>query len=950
MNTQTFRMSQTRRGRSAPQRLALCLALAAALSPGLAGAAEVYWVGGSNAGTNVGGWSAGNNWRAGSINGAAIQPASGDSLHFQGSKTANINDLGYRIYNTITFEAGASSFTLNGAPNNIGLTGGIRNLSSNVQTLNWGSNNGIVISADQVWDGGTAGLVVIAGKDQHAALTLQNKASFSSLQNDAIGNSPDDLNAKLTVRANSSYSGSSTVTLGANAGANGTVYVQGAGSSFAAGTSLVVGDLGTGFMQVENGATATSNALYFGRSGGAGTLNVTGAGSSLTTQTAVLTEGAVAIKSGGLVKAGNTMKIADYAGVASTVTVQDAGSQLQVVNGLTVGAGGNGQLIVLTGGTASAGQLLINEGGAVNLQGGTLKVASASLAGGGAFNFASGVLNYTANASTGDGTLLGSGGALASGSTLKADAAFNVVDGTSLSLIGGNVQAQTFQVAVQGSVSVGLGSTLTGTSVLNLGTLQLNGGRINGALDNQGYMSGGGYLGGNVGFVNRSRFDQTGFLEINVGNAYNNGTWNLQGGRDLTLRDSTLYNYNTINIDGAKINGVGPSGGSVRNLAGGTVTGNGMLEVPFDNDGRLIVQGGTFGVQYTLQNTGQILLNSTDASVVGATINNTGRIEGLGQISNAITNTGTINALGGTLTLSSKLTNSGIVAASRDSAIFLQAGLAPNAGKIQLSGGTLDTNGTAFTNTATGTLSGFGDVRSGLLTNNGRLQMSGGVSAIYADVLTTNQSKILLSGNSNTTFYGKVDVQSGAELRVSAGSTATFFERVQQRTGSNFTGEGNTNFEGGLSVGASPGLGTTQGNVTFGYENVYEAEIGGITACTLVCGTDEDVKNSSFDKYVVGGRLSLGGTLKLVSWNGFVAQAGQSFDLLDWGTVRGSFGTIDASGLQLAPGTTLDYSHLYTTGEIAVTAAVPEPSTYAMWLAGLSLVPWLVRRRRAVQR
>lgn len=941
MNTQTLRASLQRRGRrAAPQRLALCLALAAALSPGLADARDLYWKGGTNVGTNLGAWSAPSNWLVSP--GTATQPAEGDSLHFQGSKTTNINDLGYRVYNSITFEAGASSFTLNGAPNNIGLTGGVRNLSSNVQTLDWGSNNGIVIAADQVWDGGTAGLVVKAGNAQSAALTLQNKVSFTSEQYYASGASGRD--DRLTVRANSSYSSKLWVTLGAEAGASGSVYVQGVGSSLAAGTDLVVGDLGTGFLQVENGATATSNALYFGRSGGSGTLNVTGTNSSLTTLTATLTEGAVAVKNGGLVKASDWMKIADYGGVASTVTVQDAGSQLQVTNGLTVGAGGNGQLIVLTGGSASAGQLLIGAGGAVNLQGGTLKVGSASLANGGAFNFAAGVLNYTANAATGDGTLLGSGGALASGLTLKADAAFSVVDGTSLSLLGGNVQAQSFQVAVQGSLSVGLGSTLTGTSVLNLGTLQLNGGRINGAFHNQGYLSGAGYVGGKLEFNNFSRFDQTGFVELDVRNAYNNGTWNLQGGRDLTLRDTVLSNYATLNIEGAKITGAGPSGGEVRNLAGGTVTGNGILQVPFDNAGRLIVQGGSFGVVYTLQNTGQILLNSTDASLVGATITNTGRIEGLGQIGNAITNTGAINALGGTLTLSSKLTNSGIVAASRDAAIFLQAGLAPNAGKIQLSGGTLDTNGTAFTNTAAGTISGYGDVRSGLLTNNGRLQMSGGVSAIYADVLTTNLSKILLSGNSNTTFYGKVDVQSGAELRVSAGSTATFFEKVQQRTGSNFTGDGTTNFEGGLSVGASPGLGTAQGNVSFGYENVYEAEIGGVTACTLACGTDDAVKNSSFDKYVVGGRLSLGGTLKLVSWNGFVVQAGQSFDLLDWGTMRGSFAAIDASDLKLAPGTKLDYGQLYATGEISVTA-VPEPSTYALWLAGLSVLPWLARRR-----
>jgi hypothetical protein len=87
--------------------------------------------------------------------------------------------------------------------------------------------------------------------------------------------------------------------------------------------------------------------------------------------------------------------------------------------------------------------------------------------------------------------------------------------------------------------------------------------------------------------------------------------------------------------------------------------------------------------------------------------------------------------------------------------------------------------------------------------------------------------------------------------------------------------------------------------------------------------------------------------LKLASWNGFVAQAGQSFDLLDWGSESGTFGTIDASDLTLAAGTQLDYSKLYTSGEILVTSitAVPEPESWAMLLAGLGLVGAVARRK-----
>ena len=938
---------------AALRRLPLVLALAAALSPNLATARDIYWLGGTTTNGVEGRWSDTRNWEKVTClinpiscpNGTtSVQPAVGDALHFKGSKVANSNDLASTGYAGITFESGAAGFTLTGV-NNLGLgSGGIRNLSSNAQRLSWDASHGFVINEAQTWDGGTAGLTVTGGTDMHRYLTLQNNVTLISHGTD-IGSSPDD-DVALTITKNSKLNVTTSSTIAVATGTHGLVTVQGAGSSFSTVADLVVGDYGDAQMYVSAGGSVSSNNAYLGKSGGSGSVTITGAGSAWANAgTLYATQGDITVDQGGAITTGSA-QIGNYAGTLATLTVKGTNSLFTATNKLSVGQGGLGVIDLLPGGTVQAQTLDAGSGATINLRGGNLVVGAATIADGGAFNFASGTLEYSVDATNGAGTLLGASATLAAGSMLKADAGFLVAPGTSLSLLGGAVQAVSFQVGAQAEVSVGNFSTLTAGSINNAGTLTLAGGRVSGALVNDGYMSGSGYIAGTGGFRNTGLFDQSGFLEMsNSGNAVNTGTWNLLGGKSLTLRDSKLSNYGTLNFDGATVLGAGPSGGTLLNGAGGTITGSGTIRTIFQNDGRLIVQGGTLAVNLGFQNNGQILMSSVDASLSGSTVTNWGRIEGLGQVSNVIVNNGSINAKGGTLALTHQVTNSGsaILTAGRDATLLLSGGMAPNTGKIQLAGGTLDVSG-ALVNDTAGTLSGFGDVRSGLLTNNGKVQLSGGVSAVYSDVLGTAGSQVILSGNSNTTFYGKVDVQSGAELRVSTGSVATFFDLVSQRTGAKFTGSGAKRFEGGLSVGASPGLGTDEGDVEFGEDNVYLAEIGGTTACTLACASNNAFKNSSFDKYMVAGNLSLNGTLKLTSWNGFVAKPGQHFDLLDWGSLTGTFAAIDAQGLHLAAGSKLDFSQLYTTGEISVTA-VPEPSTYALWLAGLSLLPWLARRR-----
>jgi hypothetical protein len=253
----------------------------------------------------------------------------------------------------------------------------------------------------------------------------------------------------------------------------------------------------------------------------------------------------------------------------------------------------------------------------------------------------------------------------------------------------------------------------------------------------------------------------------------------------------------------------------------------------------------------------------------------------------------------------------------------------------------------AFTNAAGGRVvldNGVARFNGGL-TNNGQIQVTFGGGSVSGAVTTNSGGKLILSGSSNTTFYDAIDVRSGGELRISTGSAAVFFGQVFQRTGSLFTGSGTKFYEGGLNIGGSPGLAVDSGDVNFGAGNVFTVEIGGLTACTAACDTDEALRNRSFDKYSVAGHLALGGTLALAAWDGFQAQAGQSFDLLDWGSVSGQFDTIDSSGLLLATGTQLDTSRLYMDGSVSITA-VPEPGSAALLLLGLAAVGGISLRQR----
>lgn len=112
--------------------------------------------------------------------------------------------------------------------------------------------------------------------------------------------------------------------------------------------------------------------------------------------------------------------------------------------------------------------------------------------------------------------------------------------------------------------------------------------------------------------------------------------------------------------------------------------------------------------------------------------------------------------------------------------------------------------------------------------------------------------------------------------------------------------------EGTLAPGNSPGCIDFGGNVTFSASATLLTEIGGNTPC------------SEYDRITVTHQLTINGaTLQLVLL-GFVPAFGDRFDIMDWGGLSGSFGSLDTSAAVLSAPLVWDTSQLYLTGELVV--------------------------------
>jgi len=190
------------------------------------------------------------------------------------------------------------------------------------------------------------------------------------------------------------------------------------------------------------------------------------------------------------------------------------------------------------------------------------------------------------------------------------------------------------------------------------------------------------------------------------------------------------------------------------------------------------------------------------------------------------------------------------------------------------------------------------------------MQFSGGNTAIRGDVTNNAGGKILTSGGSVTTFFD--DLTNNGSVFTGAGSRTVVFGL----TGAGgFTGTGTVEMVGDTRPGNSPATVSFAGDVLLDSPAKLFIEIGG-------------TPGTQFDQVHVTGQLTLAGSLNVSLINGFSPQGGNKFDILDWGSLSGTFATVQLPSLP-AP-LAWNTSQLYKAGFLAV-----EDTTFAGFLGDI---------------
>jgi T5SS/PEP-CTERM-associated repeat protein len=303
--------------------------------------------------------------------------------------------------------------------------------------------------------------------------------------------------------------------LGDASGSSGTVSVSGAGATLSVAGQLQDASAGGGVLSIGTGGAVTAGTtqgalgLVIGADGGTGSASVAGGDLSVTGQIGVgiVSAGSMSISAGGTVTATSSglsaMEIGQQSGEAGTVTVTGAGTTLTLTGGLTDGGSGSGNF-ALTGGaqativstapntlpgliiaafSGSSGSLTVDGAGTVLNETGQFLIGgdgsgALTVSGGATLTVASGAGQTVPDAIIGAGedgvaataTVTGSGSNLSvAGALLVGDTSPGTLDVLAGAQVASNSLTVSCNVGSSGSLSVAGAGSLLSTDLLQVG-------------------------------------------------------------------------------------------------------------------------------------------------------------------------------------------------------------------------------------------------------------------------------------------------------------------------------------------------------------------------------------------------------------------------------------------------------------------------------------------------
>lgn len=790
------------------------------------------------------------------------------------------------------------------------------------------------------------------------------------------------LGASNTYTGGTTISGG-TVQIAADSNlGGGALTIQGATFQVAGNISSarsVVLDNSSGFpppgaASIQVDSTFTYTALAGATVSGPGSLTKTGAGTLDLTAATVSYTGATNVYAGVLNVSG--FGSTGLLTVAEGATMNVAGSNLTLGSVVNLGninfSNVNGTITL--GGISDSGTTNFAAGASIS----TLFSSTINVAGPATITTATaGTANFN-GATASIGTLSGTTVKLANGTALSVSSGTQIAGGISgpgsLNKIGtGTLIIRTDNTYTGGTtisggtLQIGSGST-TGSIVGNV----LNNGKL--AFNRSDSYTFGGQISGS-GEVTRSG---NGTLTLTGANTYFGVTTNSSGGV-LQLGDGTLAGSIVGNVANSGVLRFNPPvagqlfSGSIGGTGSISKTGSGTQVLTGTNtntggttisDGTLQVgNGGTTGsITGNVTNNSVLVFNRSNNVGFAGTITGSGRVEQAGSgtltlsanVTNALTVSNGRVVVGATSTLTGDVTtgangrvennggtiyatnfdnagdfsgnaevygsflnrSTGDVSLGSGQSMILQSSAAhSNAGLVEVLGNsvfqaTLESEG-PFTNTSGGSsliVARNASLRfhSGL-TNQGAMSMIYGLTDFFGDINNASGGSISVAGGAGVTFFD--DVEHNGTITVSvAGSTRSSAVFLGSLSGAgSFTGGGDVFILGDLRPGNSPAIVTMANNVSLAAGSRTHIELAGTTAGT------------GYDRLVVNGELQLGGALQVSLTGGFNPSEGQSFDILNWTTLNGTFPSVSLPAL--AAGKTWDTSLLYTSGVISVALA-----------------------------